>query len=131
MDDQQACPNRDCPIDLDLLSGIRDMAAFRRVGTILSGILTAAMIGVTGWVVGLQSAINSLENVDADRGARLAIVEATQRIVVAEIQTQGRQGASQQESIAHVTSRLASMETKLDQIYSRLMERNNGNGGGK
>ena len=128
MDDSQSCPNRECPIDVDLLGGIRDMAAFRRVGTILSGILTAAMIGVTGWVVGLQSAINTLENVDSDRGARLAIVEATQRMVVTEVTAQGRQDATQSEAISHVMSRLTSMETKLDQIYSRLLERNNGGG---
>jgi hypothetical protein len=65
--------------------------------------------------------------VDADRGARLAIVETTQRMVVTEMTAQGRQDATQQEAIQQITARLASMEAKLD----RLLERSNGNGGSK
>ncbi len=121
------CPVRECPIDMDLLVAMKDMAAFRRVGTILSGILSAAIIGLCGWLAGVQSAINSLENVDADRGARLVMLESTQRMMVTELTTQGRQGATQQEAISQITARLASMEAKLD----RLLERGNGNGGTK
>jgi hypothetical protein len=113
---------RDCPIDLDLLQGMRDMAAFRRVGVILSGILTAAILALGSWLAGIQSAINELRNTDAERGSRMVYTETTQRGVLTELALQSRQDASQQEAISRITTELAAIQNKLD----RLLERQNG-----
>lgn len=119
------CPDdtrRDCPLDLDLLQGVRDMNAFRRVGTILSGLLTAGVLALAGWLAGLQAAINDLRGVDADRGARMIQVETNTRSLMSEMASQGRTDATQQEAIQRLTDQLARIDAKLD----RLLERQNG-----
>ena len=111
-----------CPMDVDMVKTVKDMRAFFRVASIFGGLLTLVLSGVITWAVGIADDVAILTNMQADRGSRINTLETNQRAVMAEMASQGRSDAMQQEAINRITVELATIQNKLD----RLLERQNG-----
>ena len=108
-----------CPMDVDMVKTVKDMRAFFRVASIFGGLLTLVLSGVITWAVGIADDVAILTNVQADRGSRINTLETNQRAVMAEMASQGKSCAMQQEAISRITSDLSEIKSMLNRILER------------
>ena len=120
MKKEDACEREGCPIDIGLLQSLKGLDAFRRVGSILSTLICAAIVGICGWLVGLQSQLVDVDRSNAANAPRIVVLEKEVTSLRSEVMAQSRASAAQQEYQSSTERRLASMEAKIDRLLERL-----------